>query len=225
MRILASFIAGIWVLLAMWCPAESEPPAILKQWLATQSGIKTWQADVTQTRSIKTLKQPLTSTGKVWVIPPDRFRFELGNPPQTIALRLPEKLYVIYPRLKRVELYPLADDQPGPWRDALALLDVGFSRNLKDITNHFQILTGVHTNGLFEVTLQPRSGTARKMIKEIHFGLQTNDYSLAFNSMVFADGSSMRNDFSHSITNGPLSDTLFELNVGEGFTIVNPLKP
>ena len=76
------------------------------RWFAAQTNLQSWSADFTQTRSLKVLAQPLVSTGKVWVAP-GRFRWELGQPAQTIVLRQPDQLLIIYPRLKRAEKYPL----------------------------------------------------------------------------------------------------------------------
>src|SRR5436190_8655940 len=86
--------------------AETNSP--LTAWLAAQPNIRTWSADFIQTRALKSLTQPLTATGQVWFAEPNRFRWELGHPPQTIAVRAPSELLVIYPRLKRVERYPLS---------------------------------------------------------------------------------------------------------------------
>ena len=112
--------------------------ALLATWFATQTNLHTWSADAVQTRIIRTFSQPLVSTGKVWVVTPDRFRWELGQPPQTIAIRQPAQLVLIYPRLKRAEKYPL-DDKPGPWRDALALLEASFPRSRPDLESRFYI--------------------------------------------------------------------------------------
>src|SRR5437868_15092153 len=89
-------------------------------WLSAQTNLQTWSADFVQTRRLKSLTQPLTATGHVWFAAPSRFRWELGHPAQTIAVREPKELLIMYPRLKRVERLPLTGDMPGPWRDALA---------------------------------------------------------------------------------------------------------
>ena len=61
--------------------------ALLNAWHAAQTNLHTWTANFTQTRTLKTLRQPLVATGQVWFAKPDRFRWELGQPAQTIALR------------------------------------------------------------------------------------------------------------------------------------------
>src|SRR3954453_5232517 len=89
--------------------------AMLLGLLNAQTNLQTWEADFVQTRCLKALTQPLTATGHVWFAAPNRFRWELGQPPQTIAVRQTEQLLVIYPRLKRVERYPLDSAKAGPW--------------------------------------------------------------------------------------------------------------
>src|SRR6266853_1759886 len=113
--------------------AENNP--LLSSWLGAQTNIQSWSADFIQTRTFKSLTQPLTATGHVWFAEPNRFRWELGRPAQTIAVRATNELLVIYPRLKRVERYPLSGAQTGEWRDALALLESGFPRSEAEIAS------------------------------------------------------------------------------------------
>jgi outer membrane lipoprotein-sorting protein len=165
------------------------------------------------------------STGKVWVALPDRFRWELGQPPQTIALRQPSQLLLIYPRLKRVEKYPLQGQQPGPWRDALALLDASFPRSRAELESHFLVKSVAPTNSIVCVTLQPRSASARKFMTEIQVCFRLGDFSLVSTDMRFSDGSDMRNEFTHSVLNAPLSEDCFDAKIEPDFTIVEPLHP
>jgi len=207
---------------AMTAPAQSEK--LLDQWIAAQTNFLTWSADVVETRTLKTLSQPLVSTGKVWVAMPNRFRWELGQPAQTIALRQQDQLLLIYPRLKRVEKYPLNDKQPGPWREALALLDASFPRNRADLESHFRLLSVIQTNAMVQVKLQPRSQAARRFMSEISVTVHTNDFSPASTELKFSDGSSMRNDFTHGIINLSLKASLFEPSFDTNFTVVEPLR-
>src|SRR6185295_6006382 len=111
--------------------ARAQTNSFLATWLAAQTNVHTWSADFTQTKTLKSLVQPLTATGHVWFSKPSRFRWELGRPPQTIATKSGDTMRVIYPNLKRVEVYPL--QQAGQWRDALSLLEAGFPQNEADL--------------------------------------------------------------------------------------------
>jgi outer membrane lipoprotein-sorting protein len=201
---------------------QAQTNSLLSRWLAAQTSVQTWSADFTQTKTLKSLVQPLTATGRVWFANPNRFRWELGHPPQTIALRSGDEMRVIYPNLKRVERYPLS--QAGQWRDVLALLEAGFPRSQADVESRFHIQFLSVTNGACEVTMQPKSAAARKMMPQIKIAFRTNDFSLSATELQFADGSTMRNDFTNAILNPKVDDALFTPELGSDFKIVEPLK-
>ncbi len=217
------FHAGLLTIAMASLALASEPPSLFDRWLAAQTNLHTWTADVIQTRSLKVLSQPLVSTGKVWVVVPDRFRWELGQPAQTVALRLPDHLFLFYPRLKRAEKYPIAGAPPGPWKDALALLEASFPRSRAELESRFRVVIPPQTNSVAQLSLQPKSASARKFIREILIGLHTNDCSMAWTEMRFTEGWSLRNDFVNGVINPPLDPALFEPKMGSEVTIVEPL--
>jgi outer membrane lipoprotein-sorting protein len=200
--------------------AEANP--LLNSWLAAQTRIQTWSAEVVQTRQLKTLAQPLTVTGRVWFAAPDRFRWELGDPPQTIAVRQPDQMLVIYPRLQRAEKYPLAGERSGPWKDALALLEVGFPRSQAELEARFKISGQTVSNQVCEVALSPKAA-ARRLMPRLKVAFATNDFSLVATELEFADGSRLRNEFRRARLNPPLADGLFTPPLGAGFTVTEPL--
>jgi len=107
---------------------DSSDPA-LSAWLEAHDKLQTWSADVVQTRHLAVLTEPLVSTGRVWYSRPVLFRWELGIPPETIAVRSTNELLLVYPALKRAESYPLEQDGSGPLRDALTLMEAGFPKD------------------------------------------------------------------------------------------------
>jgi outer membrane lipoprotein-sorting protein len=220
-RILA---AAIGVSLAVLPTRASDADSIIDRWCAAQTHIHTWTADLTQTRTLKVLSQPLYSTGSVWVAMPNRFRWEIGNPPQTIALRQPDQLMLIYPRLKRAEKYPLTEAQNGPWKDAMALLDASFPKSRQELESRFSIQSIRVTNSLVELFLQPKSPAARKFMTGVLVSFHTNEFTPVATELRFGDGSSMRNDFTNTTLNVPIPDDLFEAKLGPDYKTVEPLK-
>jgi outer membrane lipoprotein-sorting protein len=194
------------------------------RWFAVQTNLQSWSADFTQTRSLKMLSQPLVATGKVWVTVPNRFRWELGQPAQTIVLRQPDQLLIIYPRLKRAEKYSLSGAPPGPLKDALALMDASLPRDRATMEENFRLLSATETNSILQMTLQPKSASARKFISEIIIGFRTNNFSIAVTELKFADGSGLRNDFTNTVLNQPIDPALFEAKLAPDFTVVEPLR-
>jgi outer membrane lipoprotein-sorting protein len=143
---------------------------------------------------------------------------------QTIVLRRPDQLLIVYPRLKRAERYSLDGVPSGPMKDALALLDASLPRDRATMEQHFRLLSATETNSILQMLLQPRSNSARKFITEIMIGFHTNDFSIAATAMKFADGSSLRNDFSNVVMNRPVDPALFEVKLPPDCTVVEPLK-
>ena len=208
------------------CGAADAPnlDALFGRWFAAQTNLQSWSADFTQTRTLKVLAQPLVATGKVWVAS-SRFRWELGQPAQTIAVRQPDQLLIIYPRLKRAEKYPLNGAPPGPVKDALALLDASLPRDRAALEERFRVVSAAETNATLRVWLQPKSAGARKFITEILIGFRTNDFSMTLTEMKFADGSSLRNDFTNVALNPPTDPAEFEPKLAPDVTVVEPLRP
>jgi outer membrane lipoprotein-sorting protein len=198
--------------------------AVLAAWLGAQTNIQTWSADFVQTRTFKSLTQPLMATGQVFFAAPNRFHWELRRPAETIAVRAPEEMLVFYPKLKRVERYPLTGDQTGPWRDALALLEAGFPRSKAEMEARLKIVSQTVTEDSCELVLQPKSGAARKMMPQIKIVFGTQDFMLRATELEFADGSTMRNDFSNAKLNPKIDDSMFSPNIPSDYKIIEPLK-
>ena len=205
-------------------PTGDPSDKLLGSWFAAQGQLKTWSADVTQTRRLKSLKQPLVATGKIWVAMPDRFRWQVGDPPQTIALGRPGELQVIYPRLKRAEIYPLDPKKPGPWKDALALLDAGFPQSREDLEKRFRLLSVAETNGLMTLRLQPKNANVQKFMKEIVVGAATNDWELKSTEVRFVDGSTLRNDYTNAVPNSPAKDLQLDWPIPANYEIFKPTE-
>jgi outer membrane lipoprotein-sorting protein len=173
---------------------------------------------------LKSLTQPLTATGHVWFKAPNRFRWELGQPVQTIAARAATDLLVVYPLLKRAEKYPLTSDQSGPWRDALGLLEAGFPRSQAELESQYNLLSQVLTNDTAELVLQPKSAPARRMIPRIKIAFNSKDLSLLGTELQFSDGSTLRNDFKNAVLNPSLDAQMFSPQIPADYKVVEPLK-
>src|SRR4051812_1325831 len=101
MKILALFVCA-------YSALGADTNSFLDSWLAAQSELKTWSADFTQTRTLKTLREPQLATGHLLFKAPNNFHWEITNPSPTIAIRNSNEMVITYPKLKRAEKYPLA---------------------------------------------------------------------------------------------------------------------
>lgn len=196
------------------------------RWLAAQTNLTTWSAAFRQTRHLKAFTEPLISTGRVWFAAPGSFRWELGGaPPQSIAIGAGGRLSLVYPRLKRAETYDLGGEgERSPWRDSLALIQVGFPRSLEEVEGQFRVLRVAKVEAGEVIGLEPRAAGTRRWIPEIEITIGPGGNLMA-TELIFADGSRMRNDFMEARHNPPLDPGLFDAKPPEGFKVTSPLGP
>jgi outer membrane lipoprotein-sorting protein len=218
----------LWVLLAATSlNAGAAEPKLNPQfaaWLNAQTNILSWSADFVQTRKLKAVVQPLMATGHVWFAAPNKFHWELGNPPQTIAVRAPDEMLIFYPKLKRVERFPLAGIQTGQWRDALSLLEAGFPRSQAELESKYNITSQTFADNHGQVVMQPKSEAARRMIPQLKVDFDTQKHVLLATELTFADGSTMRNDFKNPVLNPPIDPKMFSPEIPPDFKVTEPLK-
>jgi len=210
----------------LFCPpvaSRADTNDVLNSWFAAQTNLQSWSADFVQTRTLKTLTQPLVTSGHVWFAAPDSFHWEIGKPARTIARGTGDTMYVVYPMLKRAERYPMGPNTPKQWRDMMSLLQAGLPRNRQDFEKTFRVTAMVQTNDLWLLTLQPRSEFARQMMPELRLDLSTNHFSLTATELVFVDGSRMRSDYKNAQLNAPVDQSLFQWTPPADFKVTQPL--
>lgn len=212
------------------CPGHAavagaaDADALLGRWLAAQTNVTSWSADFVQTRHLKALAQPLTASGHVWFVAPDRFRWELGQPPRSIALRVGDELLVLAPTLKRAERYPLAEAAKGPMKDALALLDTGFPRDAAEFRRRFDLISLAEEGTTYAIHLRPKSASARKLLPEITVVVAVDGFALTATELRFADGSRLRNDFTAAVKNAAIGPGQFTSPIDATWKVTEPLK-
>ena len=216
---------GVGVLVVFGEGVPDPHEAILRSWLEASTHLNRFQAEFQQTRHLKALTQPLVSTGRVWFSAPDRFRWELGDPPQSVAVRSGDTLLILSPRLRRAESYSLGGNPTGPARDLMGLLDGAFPRSIEDWKGRFEI-TGVSTNqGMLRLDLRPRSPAARKLMPVLIVGLDPGSLYLRLTEMVMVDGSRIRSEFGTLRTNAPIPSELFSLEVDPAWKLTRNESP
>ncbi|MBT8339957.1 MAG: outer membrane lipoprotein carrier protein LolA [Desulfatitalea sp.] len=204
------------------CAADTN--SLLDQWLDRQVSINTWSADVAQIRQLKSLTRPLESKGRVWFKQPNRFRWQLGDPPRTIAVRTADALMVIYPLLRQAERYPLNDVSDPAWRQVLTLLEVGFPSDAATFYARYEVVSAQKRDNALHFELRPSAPAARRLLDAVRLKVAADTFRLLATELIFPDGSTMRNLFSNHQLNPDLSDTLFHADLDESFRVVEPLK-
>jgi len=203
--------------------ADADPG--ISAWLAANEGLTTWSAELVQTRKLVALAQPLVATGQVYYTKPGYFRWELGDPPETIAIRSTNELLLVYPALNRAERYPMEGDDAGPLRNALTLMEAGFPKDEATLRRHFTLSSQPAAQDHWRVTMEPRESAGRQLVSRVSLTFNTNGFTLTTSEIEFADGSLLRNDYPTSTANESLSPGLFSTNLPAGCKVVEPFKP
>src|SRR3982750_4158474 len=128
----------------------------LKNLLAAIRQNRTTQADFQEERVIRLMKKPVTSSGRIWFLPPNKFRREVkGNSP-SITVSDGRELWIYYPNFKSAERYPLGKGSP---LDA-TVAAINSALNLENIETSFNV-TATKTEGGHELTLMPRTAAMK----------------------------------------------------------------
>jgi len=203
--------------------AAADAEQVVERWLSKQAEVKTWSAEVTQRRKLRSLKHPIESRGEVYFAQPNRFRWQLGTPPRTIAVRTQDELLVAYPRLKQLERYPMSGELDPSWQQVLALLEVGFPSDLETFNAAYEVDSVEAIETGFRLVLRPASKEARRLIEVVRLELSGESFELLATELEFPDGSTLRNDFSAQRRNPEIDESVFVIEDVESYDVVNPL--
>lgn len=204
--------------------AETSPDfAPLRAWLATQQKIHSVSADFTQIRSFKTLKSPLSIKGHFWFSSPDRFRWQLGDPPKTILIGTEAGMLIIQPFRKHAEKKPPASS--GSFSSAGPMGMMGFSgaHTLEEFQKKMRVLSLKTSGTRCHLEMLPRDPAATAELASISFDFDTVSGQWLGFEIVTREGSSILTTFSNGEVNARIDPGLFVYDL-TGFTVEDEKK-
>lgn len=193
----------------------------VKRWIARQDDFKAVMANFTQTRSLRALKSPLASQGRLWFKAPNFFRWELGEPAKTVVIRNGDKLLVIQPAKKRAERSAASapSGKPSPMQ-AFGMMSFPFARDFADFQKQFETLSIATEGARCHLEVLPRDPQARKFLSALKIDFSTaSGHMLAF-EMATRDGSALRNEFSSVQVNPKIDRSVFDFDL-TGYDVVD----
>lgn len=206
---------------------SAEKDQLVTEWLSAAKSLQTWEAQVLQTRYLKAFTQPLVSTGKVWFATPNQFRWQLGEPVQSLALRTGPALWVLSPKLRRAEHYQLDSLGNGPAKDLMGLLDMGFPKDEVSFRKQFRIIEASTNSNSWSFRMEPESSSVKSMLPELKVEIAAGTKQLIATELILKDGSRLRNEFKELSRNSKISTGLFTTNLDATWKITTsgpPLK-
>ncbi len=189
-------------------PAASLEP--IKTWIAQQALAHTLSADFVQTRRLRMLRDPVSRPGRFWFRAPGSFRWELGVPPETIALRGKDALFLLTTKTKKFTRQEIsARAARGGFRD-LPGMEFPMARDYPDFARRFEVRHVKVDGNLCTANILPLDQQARKYLEKIEIVFDTATGILSAFEIAFRDGSALRNEFSNVRVNREIDPATFD---------------
>jgi len=185
--------------------------APVRQWIGRARSLKSVTADFRQERYLRALTRPLVTPGRVWYRADGALRWQLGDPPKTIALRSASgaDVTVIEPEAKTVRTF--SADIAGAKGGALSLLDAGFPESIEAFEKRFRI-DGIESDdqGAWRITTQLRENALAIAVQRMVFVVDATSSQLRALEVWLRDGSRIVSLFDNMKENDPVPDSLFQ---------------
>ncbi len=155
--------------------SESLPPnevkGLLERIRAQRANAPQVQADFQEEKEVHLMKEPISSTGKVWFQKPNKFRREVQGSSPSITVSDGQQLWIYYPKFQSAEHYSLG--KHSPLDAGLAALTAAL--NLENVENSYHIsarqldLPGTG----YELQLAPRNPSLKRLLKTFNIRMNS----------------------------------------------------
>jgi outer membrane lipoprotein carrier protein len=174
------------------------------------------QSDFQEEKLIRLMNKPITSAGKVWFQPPNKFRREVKGSSPSIMVSDGQQLWIYYPNFKSAEHYTLGRRSPV---DA-AIAAINTALNLENVENTFHIAGSKAAKG-YDLELLPRTPSMKRMFTK--FDLHINDDLLAERTeMIQPNGDKIVTSYTNQ-SRAPIPESTFEFTPPAGTDVSTPL--
>lgn len=187
--------------------------SVVERWLATNSGLSSVKIDFTQTRQMRSVSRSVSQEGTLWLdYANHRFRWQTGDPAQTIVVSLGADILIIRTPGKKYEIRPAGSGgAPG-----MAALANGFPRTLPEFQQKYRVLETRSEANTKRIVARPL-GEGGRGVETFTFVVDASHHRLLGIELDLEDGSSVQTVFRHVETNVPVTQALFQPPV-DGYT-------
>lgn len=195
--------------------AQSNAPdmEIVERWLNTNSEAGALKIDFTQTRTMRSVKIPVRQSGTLWLdYSGNQFRWQTGDPAQTIVVSLGKNILIIRTPMKKFEVRPAGSGgAPG-----MAALANGFPRSLPEFRQKYRVLEIRPQENTQRIIARPL-GEGGRGVNAFTFVVDATHYRLLGIEIDLEDGSSVHTVFNRVQPNPSMPAGLFKPDV-TGYT-------
>jgi outer membrane lipoprotein carrier protein len=201
-------------LLLALCATVRADNAVLEAWLKRQASIESLESAFTQERKLPSLKEPVTTPGKLTFARPGRVRWQLGEPAATLALSDGTTLTLIDYSAKTARR--IAADSPQAAR--FSLLTGKAFQTAADFYDMFEVTAHRIESGIHQYTLKPKERRMRSQVPWVFLDIDPAKNELRAMEMELQDKSRIRTLFHNPRFNTKPAPELFTADL-TGMTV------
>jgi outer membrane lipoprotein-sorting protein len=183
-------------------------PAVLNAWLKRQSSIQTLETRFTQERKLPSLKQPVSTPGRLAFSKPGQVRWQLGEPAATLVVVNGKDVKLV--DYNNQTLRNVSGDSPQAARYSM-LSGNGF-QSREQFDSMFEITAHRVESGIHQYTLKPKERRMRSQVPWVFLDIDPAKLELRAMEMELKDKSRIRTVFHDPKINTKLSPTLFTVD-------------
>jgi hypothetical protein len=187
----------------------------VRDWIFHASKLKSVEAEFIQERFLKTLNRPLINPGRLWFKAPGSVRWQIGDPPKTIAVQAAKEqdFFVLEPREKVARQFPLKGSSPKR-NQILTFLEAGFPQTIEEFQQRFRIDSVRRVgDGTFQISGQIADRRAATAILKVLFVIHETSHQLRRLEVWFRDGSKVINKFQKVTENASVPGSVFQIDL------------
>lgn len=166
--------------------------------------LMTFQAKLTQTKTLKLLSKELRSQGKVLFKKEEQVRWEIEEPETSIIWIREKTMWCYFPEFKQCEKYSLEKRLPNQTNPSALFL--GIFQDLKafqkEYTLEYQVLEKT-----YQLTILPK--TKNHPLRKVQFEFDQNELTPQQILFTYRNGDQMKTQFKEIQVNQPLEDKRF----------------
>lgn len=178
----------------------------LDAWLKRQASITSLDADFTQERKLPALKAPVVTKGRISFSKPDKMRWQLGDPVETLAVSDGATLTLVDTAAKTARRTGVNSPQAARF----SLLSGKAFESPERFQQAFEIIESRVSSGIHQYTLKAKDRKIRSQIPWIFLDIDPEKSELRGMEMELQDKSRLRTVFQNVKFNRKLDDSLFK---------------
>lgn len=195
--------------LPAWADAAAGE-AVVRRWIDGQKDVQSLSITFRQERELKGLKKPVVASGQIWLDRRGRMRWQIGEPPKTIAVYQDKEVRVLHPEKKLLERRVLGADGSNQSEMEKTFLESGIPDSIDGFRGFFNILGAEAEGPLDRVKLEVKDAKAKAALTGMDFLIDRASNLLAGYEISFRDGSRIRTRFLQVKKNARLDAALFD---------------